>query len=137
MAFLNAAFIIVLVLYWAAAIAFFPLVDWYKSLPFSTGVVIPSVLVVATFWGVKAANAYSRQTRGAEQIDSRTHLSPWLTAPLLLVSSLPIITIEDAMHLGRPWTALVELVLIAVSGYAWCCIVFRANIGDFTFEKES
>lgn len=136
-AFINAAFIVVLVLYWAAAIAFFPLVDWYKSLPASVGIVIPSVLVVATFWAVKAADAYSAKTRGAEQIDSRTHVSPWLTAPLIIISSLPIATIEDAGHLGRPWTDLVNVVLVAVFGYAWWRVVFKANIGDFTFEKES
>jgi preprotein translocase subunit SecY len=133
----NSIFLVVLILYWAAAVAFFPLVDWYKSIPLALGTLAPAVIVVATFWSIKTADGYSRRNRPSEEIDSRTHVNRWLTAPVLVVSSLPIIELENAMHIGHPWDNAFIVVFALAFTYAWWRIICNATIGDFTFERES
>ena len=132
---LNVAFVVVLILYWAAAVAFFPLVDWYSSLPLVPGLLAPIAVAFATFWAARIADRYSRRVRGREEIDSRTHVSLHLTVPIFVPLAIAVFRLQDAARIPRPWDFVLFTALVLAVSKAWVGIFSHATIGDFTFEE--
>ena len=134
LAFLNAAFVGVLTVYWLLFIGFFFNLDWIGSLPIATKVLVPFAMTLATFGAARVAAAYTKRTRGPEDIDTRISVGRWLLIPVIFPALFLSTVVIPPLHWTGLMNQIAEAAIAAIVGLAWSRYYVGPDIGDFTFE---